>query len=178
MSELMAMLTASAPPINSIRGSSQSKITASDVAACLTSCDRHTYLFGLAKFSLDDSSRQELNTLAVLMARKHHFKRIESESKRVPDLLGLVALRLAIGANKCPKCLGVGEVKSASEVVKCSLCNGDGNKQLSIRKLEKIIGVSQWRSRKVWQPRLTLLLSEYAVMESDISQAIQQGLKE
>ena len=54
MSELMAMLTASAPPMNSIRGSSQSKITASDVAACLTHCDRHTYLFGLAKFSLDN----------------------------------------------------------------------------------------------------------------------------
>ena len=178
MSELMAMLTASAPPINSIRGSSQSKITASDVAACLTSCDRHTYLFGLAKFSLDDSSRQELNTLAVLMARKHHFKRIESESKRVPDLLGLVALRLAIGANKCPKCRGVGEIKSASEVVKCPSCQGEGNKKLSIRKLEKILEVSRWRSEKVWQPRLTILLSEYAVMESDISQAIHQGLRE
>jgi len=178
MSELMAMLTASAPPINSIRGSSQSKITASDVAACLTSCDRHTYLFGLAKFSLDDSSRQELNTLAVLMARRHCFKRIESESKRVPDLLGLVALRLAIGANKCPKCLGVGEVRSASEVVKCPSCGGEGNKKLSIRKLEKIIGVSRKRSEKVWQPRLTILLSDYAVMESDISQAIHQGLRE
>ena len=178
MSELMAMLTASAPPMNSIRGSSQSKITASDVAACLTHCDRRTYLFGLAKFSLDDTSRQELNTLAVLLARKQCFKLSEGESKRVPDLLGLVALRLAVGANKCPKCRGVGEVKSNSEIVKCPLCNGDGNKQLSIRKLEKILEVSQWRSRKVWQPRLSILLSEYAVMESDISQAIQQGLRE
>jgi hypothetical protein len=170
MSELMAMLTASAPPLNSIRGSSRAKITASDVAACLTSCNRHTYLFGLAKFSLDTSSRQELNTLAVKLS--------EGESKRVPDLLGLVALRLAIGANKCPKCRGVGEVTSNNECVKCPSCQGEGNKKLSIRNLEKILEVSQWRSRKVWQPRLTILLSEYAVMESDISQAIHQGLRE
>ena len=178
MSELMAMLTASAPPMNSIRGSSQSKITASDVAACLTHCDRHTYLFGLAKFSLDNTSCQELNTLAVLLARKQCFKLSEGESKRVPDLLGLVALRLAIGANKCPKCRGVGEVKSNSEFLKCPSCGGEGNKKLSIRKLEKIIGVSRRRSEKVWQPRLTILLSDYAVMESDISQAIHQGLRE
>ena len=178
MSELMAMLTASAPPLNSIRGSSRAKITASDVAACLTSCNRHTYLFGLAKFSLDNTSRQELNTLAVLLARRQCFKLSEGESKRVPDLLGLVALRLAIGANKCPKCRGVGEIKSSSEVVKCPSCQGEGNKKLSIRKLEKILEVSRWRSEKIWQPRLTILLSEYAVMESDISQAIHQGLRE
>ena len=177
MSELMAMLTASAPPLNSVRGSSRAKITAADVAACLTSCNRHTYLFGLAKFSLDTSSRQELNTLAVSMARRQCFKLSESESKRVPDRLGLVALRLAIWANKCPKCRGVGELTSG-EVVKCPSCNGEGEKKLSIRKLEKILEVSRWRSEKVWQPRLTILLSEYAVMESDISQAIQQGLKE
>ena len=178
MSELMAMLSAGSPPLASIRGSSGSKISASDVAACLTALDRHTYLFGLAKFSLDDSSRQELNTLAVLMARKHHFKRLPSESKRVPDLLGLVALRLAIGANKCPKCHGVGQVKSDSELIQCPACGGEGEKKLSIRKLEKILGVSNWQSRKVWQPRLTILLSEYAVMDSDISQAIHLGLKD
>jgi hypothetical protein len=177
MSELMAMLAAGSPPITSVRGS-QKSITPSDVAACLHTCNRFTYLFGLAKFSLDNSSRQELNTLAVLMARRQCFKLSESESKRVPDLLGLVALRLAVGTNKCPKCRGVGELKSASEVVKCPLCSGDGNKKLSIRKLEKILEVSRWRSEKVWQPRLTILLSEYAVMESDIQDSIYRGLRE
>ena len=177
MSELMAMLAAGSPPITSVRGS-QKSISPSDVAACLHTCNRFTYLFGLAKFSLDNSSRQELNTLAVLMARRQCFKLSESESKRVPDLLGLVALRLAVGTNKCPKCRGVGELKSASEVVKCPLCSGDGNKKLSIRKLEKILEVSRWRSEKVWQPRLTILLSEYAVMESDIQDSIYRGLRE
>ena len=177
MSELMAMLAAGSPPITSVRGS-QKSITPSDVAACLHTCNRFTYLFGLAKFSLDNSSRQELNTLAVLMARRQCFKLSEGESKRVPDLLGLVALRLAVGTNKCPKCRGVGELKSASEVVKCPLCSGDGNKKLSIRKLEKILEVSRWRSEKVWQPRLTILLSEYAVMESDIQDSIYRGLRE
>ena len=177
MSELMAMLAAGSPPITSVRGS-QKSITPSDVAACLHTCNRFTYLFGLAKFSLDNSSRQELNTLAVLMARRQCFKLSESESKRVPDLLGLVALRLAVGTNKCNKCRGVGELKSASEVVKCPLCSGDGNKKLSIRKLEKILEVSRWRSEKVWQPRLTILLSEYAVMESDIQDSIYRGLRE
>lgn len=177
MSELMAMLAAGSPPITSVRGS-QKSITPSDVAACLHTCNRFTYLFGLAKFSLDNSSKTELNWLAIQAARKHSFKRTESESERVIDLLALVALRLAISPNKCPRCKGVGVIKSKSEFITCPSCNGEGTKKLSVMNLSKVINVSEWRARKIWQQRLTILLSDYAVMESDIQDSIYRGLRE
>ena len=177
MSELMAMLAAGSPPITSVRGS-QKSISPSDVAACLHTCNRFTYLFGLAKFSLDNSSKTELNWLAIQAARKHTFKRTESESKRVIDLLALVALRLAISPNKCPRCKGVGVIKSKSEFITCPSCNGEGIKKLSVMNLSKVINVSEWRARKIWQQRLTILLSDYAVMESDIQDSIYRGLRE
>ena len=175
MSELMAMLAAGSPPITSVRGS-QKSISPSDVAACLHTCNRFTYLFGLAKFSLDNSSKTELNWLAIQAARKHNFKRTESESKRVIDLLALVALRLAISPNKCPRCKGVGVIKSKSEYITCPSCNGEGIKKLSVMNLSKVINVSEWRARKIWQQRLTILLSDYAIMESDIQDSIYYGI--
>ena len=178
MSELMAMMTASSPPLDFVSGSAKSKITGSDVAACLTHVDRYTYMYGLVKFALDPYAIPELRVRAVKNAREHDFELSSSESNRVPDLLGLTALRFSVGSSRCKKCRGVGDFKVNNEFFECSRCGGNGSSMISIKKLQNILGVSEWRARKVWQRRLSILLSQYSVMDNDISQAIHLGLRE
>ena len=171
------MLTAGAPPLESVRGSSSLKVTASDVAACLTRVDRFTYLYGLAKFAGDYGSNPELISLALIAANKHQFERSAKEPKLIIYKLGLMALLLSTRPQLCRKCGGVGELTVGNELIQCPSCEGVGVKKIPSRKLKRILGVSGWRAR-LWQKRLSLLLSEYSVMESEISKAIHRGLKE
>jgi hypothetical protein len=177
MSELMAMISPGAPPFDSVRSTSKSKISACDVAACLVGLDRHTYLYSLSKFALDDSGRGELNVLAVKEARECGFKLIKGEGSRTAELLGLIALKLAISPNKCARCKGVGQVSLKFSVVSCESCNGLGDRKISDRNLANILGSTVYRSNKAWKPRLNELLSNYAQRDSAIDTVIHKGLR-
>lgn len=176
MSEMLAMLAAGSP---NLQHTSKGKklITPSDVAAALSRCDRFTYLYGLAKFALDKNVLPELNKHAIDLAKSYNFELQKNESKFTPHTLGLIALQMSIKNFKCGKCKGTGQTPNKNTLIICPSCNGIGEKEISIRKLAKLLSVSQWRSRKVWKNRLSKLLVEYSVLESDIAEIIKIGLR-
>jgi len=176
MSELLAMLAAGSPPLQQVSKGTQT-ITPSDVAAALAHCDRFTYLYGLAKFALDENVKAELNTYAIQLAKKENFDLHKTESEFTPHILGLVALQISIKNPRCNKCKGTGHIPSKNTMIVCPSCIGVGEKDISIRKLAKLLSVSQWRSRKIWKPRLAKLLMQYSVLESDINEILKIGLR-
>ena len=178
MSELLAMLTCGAPGFTAIRSTSGDSITANDVAACLTRLDRFTYLYSLEKFSLDGSSRAELDVLAILEGFKQGFKLREGETQLMIAILSLHALRISLTPNKCKKCKGVGEMKLDNKVMRCEACVGEGTRTVSERNLAKILGVTLFQSRKVWKRRFNLLVSKYSERDEMINAAIGIGLRD
>ena len=180
MSELMAMLTASSPPLRDLENltsKAKQQISPSDVAAALIHCDRFTYLYGLAKFTLDENVFKELNKHAMALSLSHNFELKPSESKYTAHLLGLVALKISLHNYKCGKCKGVGQIQNKNTLIVCPSCSGIGEKQISIRKLSQLLSVSQYRTRKIWRQRLNKLLMEYSAMESDIQEILKLGLR-
>jgi len=179
MSELLAMLTPGAPPIDAeIRGTSGQRITPSDVAACLAHVDRYTYLYALSKFCLDDHSRAELNDLAIedAVGRGYTFQSQEPDDS--VERLGLLALSFSISPSRCQMCKGTGQVTAASKVDSCPKCQGTGNMQLSARRLADAMGAGRWRSQKVWMPRFQTLLSDYQVKDDAIQTVLYLGLRD
>ena len=157
MSELMAMLTPGAPGFDAVRSTSNNSITPNDVAACLVTLDRLTYLYSLQKFALDTSCRSELNNLAVQEAFDLRFKLSDRDDSRMVAILALTALEVAINPNKC---------------------KGAGQRSVSERNLAKILNTTRFRARKVWEKRLNLLISKYAERDEWINVAILSGLRD
>ena len=178
MSELMAMLTAGAPGFTAIRSTSGDSITANDVAACLTRLDRFTYLYSLEKFSLDGSSRAELDVLAILEGFKQGFKLREGETRQMIAILSLHALQASLTPNKCKRCKGVGEMKLDNKVIRCEACAGVGTRTVTERNLAKMLGITLFQARKVWKKRFNLLASKYLERDEMLSAAIGIGLRD
>ena len=174
----MSMLTAGAPGFTAIRSTSGDSITATDVAACLTRLDRFTYLYSLEKFSLDGSSRKELNELAISEGFKQGFKLRKEETRLMVAILSLHALQVALTPNKCKRCKGVGEMKLDNKVVRCEACQGQGTRTVSERNLAKILGITLFQARKVWKKRFTLLVSKHLERDEMINAAIGRGLRD
>ena len=177
MCEVIAMLSAGSPPLDSIRGSSNTGITSGDVACCLNRVDRMTYLYSLSKFALDDSGRSELNQLAIKEASIMGFRLTNKESKQTVSALALTALEASISPNRCRRCKGVGEITIESRVEACESCQGIGSKSITERSLATILKVTRFQARKVWKERLADLLSRYADRDEQINRAIFIGLK-
>jgi len=179
MSELLAMLTPGAPPMSAeVRGTSGQRITPGDVAACMVHVDRHTYLYALSKYCLDDNSRRELNDLAVFAVKNLGYTLTENEPENAIDRLGLMALSFAISPSRCRHCKGTGQVKVGSKVEVCQRCSGTGNMSISVRRLSEAMGVGRWRAQKVWLPRFQRLLSDYQVRDDAVQRVIYRGLKD
>ena len=180
MSELLAMLTPGAPPLKAdmIRGTSKNKITAGDIAACLVHVDRHTYLYALSKFCLDDEARSELNRLAIAEAQRCHYRVSESEPDDVVIRLALAALNYSISASRCFGCNGVGQLIDQAKVTTCTRCAGSGNSEMSVRRLASILEVGRWRSQKVWMPRFQALVSDYQVRDDALHIVLRRGLQD
>ena len=102
MSELLAMLTPGAPPMSlEVKGTSGKRITPGDVAACMVHVDRHTYLYALSKYCLDDNSRTELNALAIANVKGLGYVLTENEPEDAVERLGLMRcplLSVLVGA--------------------------------------------------------------------------------
>jgi len=162
--------------MGSIRGTGTNGITGVDVAACLTGLDRHTYLYGLAKYSLDRSVREELSLLAVSEAIQSGFKLETGESNRTIAILALTALEIAINPKNCTRCKGVGELKLMAKIEVCEGCQGAGSRAMGERTLAKMLGVTRFQARKVWAERLKTLLSGYLERDDRISFVIYMGL--
>ena len=177
MCEVIAMLSAGSPPLDSIRGSSNTGITSGDVACCLNRVDRLTYLYSLSKFALDDSGRSELNALAIKEASVMGFRLSENESNRTITALALTALEASISPNKCNKCKGVGQITISSRIEACEWCKGIGSINITERSLASILKVSRRQARNVWKVRLANLLSQYADRDEQINRAIFIGLR-
>ena len=178
MSELMAMLTSGAPGFDTIRSTNGNSITATDVASCLVKLDRITYLYALEKFALDGACRTELRELAIIDGFKAGFKLKEGETNKTIAILSLMALEIAINPINCKKCKGVGEIKLDSRVVQCESCKGAGQRPISERNLAKMLSVTRFQARKVWEKRLNLLLSRYLERDEWIRISILSGLKD
>ena len=178
MSELMAMLTPGAPGFDAVRSTSNNSITPNDVAACLVTLDRLTYLYSLQKFALDTSCRSELNNLAVQEAFDLRFKLSDRDDSRMVAILALTALEVAINPNKCNRCKGVGELKLGPRIEVCESCKGAGQRSVTERNLAKILNTTRFRARKVWKKRLNLLISKYAERDEWINVAILSGLRD
>ncbi|MGI9340118.1 MAG: hypothetical protein ACR2PP_05735 [Psychrobacter sp.] len=180
MSELLAMLTPGAPPLSAdqIRTTSGAKVTASEVAACMCHVDRHTYLYALSKFCLDDASRTELNTLAIADAQRRGYALNENEPSDAVERLALIALSFSISPSRCAKCKGTGQIKSGNKVNPCDRCGGTGNLLISVRRLAEALGVGRWRAQKVWLPRFQLLVSDYQVRDDALHNVIYRGLRD
>jgi len=179
MSELLAMLTPGAPPMSAeVRGTSGQRITPGDVAACMVHVDRHTYLYALSKYCLDDNSRTELNALAIANVKGLGYVLTENEPEDAVERLGLMALSFAISPSRCKHCKGTGQVKSGNKVEACQRCSGTGNMTISVRRLAEAMGVGRWRAQKVWLPRFQLLLSDYQVRDDAVQRVIYRGLQD
>ena len=179
MSELLALLTPGATPLTAdVRGTSQNKITPSDIAGCLAHIDRHTYLYALSKFCLDDNSQDELKMLAVKSAEDHGFTVRDSEPADSIDRLALLALSFSVMGSRCGACNGTGNIAVKNKVETCERCGGSGNASLSARRLAAVIGAGRWRARKVWMPRFQSLLSDYQIKDDLINTVIYKGLKD
>lgn len=180
VSELLALLTPGAPEIQAdvIRGTAKDKISARDVVSCLCRVDRHTYLYALSKFCLDDSSRTELNALTMQYTRTQGYSTQDTEPDDVVNRLGLAALNYAISSSRCRTCNGTGEIKIANKVVVCTSCGGSGNADMSVRKLSRILGVGRWRAKKVWLPRFKQLVSDYQMKDDALQTVIKRGLRD
>ena len=179
MSELLAMLTPGAPPLSEqIRTTSGAKITASEVAACMCHVDRHTYLYALSKFCLDNASRAELNQLAVDDALKRGYVLTANEPRDAVQRLALIALSFSINPSRCPRCKGTGQIKRSNKVNACDRCDGTGNLLISVRRLAEALGVGRWRAKKVWLPRFQTLVSDYQMRDDALQKVIYRGLKE
>ena len=161
-----------------VRGTSGQRITPGDVAACMVHVDRHTYLYALSKYCLDDNSRSELNDLAVTDAKNLGYTLTENEPENAIDRLGLMALSFAISPSRCRHCKGTGQVKVGSKVEVCQRCSGTGNMSVSVRRLAEAMGVGRWRAQKVWLPRFQRLLSDYQVRDDAVQRVIYRGLKD
>ena len=161
-----------------VRGTSGQRITPGDVAACMVHVDRHTYLYALSKYCLDDNSRRELNDLAVFAVKNLGYTLTENEPENAIDRLGLMALSFAISPSRCRHCKGTGQVKVGSKVEVCQRCSGTGNMSISVRRLSEAMGVGRWRAQKVWLPRFQRLLSDYQVRDDAVQRVIYRGLKD
>ena len=161
-----------------VRGTSGQRITPGDVAACMVHVDRHTYLYALSKYCLDDNSRRELNDLAVFAVKNLGYTLTENEPENAIDRLGLMALSFAISPSRCRHCRGTGQVKVGSKVEVCQRCSGTGNMSISVRRLSEAMGVGRWRAQKVWLPRFQRLLSDYQVRDDAVQRVIYRGLKD
>jgi len=161
-----------------VRGTSGQRITPGDVAACMVHVDRHTYLYALSKYCLDDNSRSELNDLAVFAVKNLGYTLTENEPENAIDRLGLMALSFAISPSRCRHCKGTGQVKVGSKVEVCRRCSGTGNMSVSVRRLAEAMGVGRWRAQKVWLPRFQRLLSDYQVRDDAVQRVIYRGLKD
>lgn len=179
MSELLAMLTPGAPPMSlEVKGTSGKRITPGDVAACMVHVDRHTYLYALSKYCLDDNSRTELNALAIANVKGLGYVLTENEPEDAVERLGLMALSFAISPSRCRHCKGTGQVKVGDKVEVCQKCSGTGNMSISVRRLADAMGVGRWRAQKVWLPRFQLLLSDYQVRDDAVQRVIYRGLRD
>jgi hypothetical protein len=89
-----------------------------------------------------------------------------------------MALEIAINPINCKKCKGVGEIKLDSRVVQCESCKGAGQRPISERNLAKMLSVTRFQARKVWEKRLNLLLSRYLERDEWIRISILSGLKD
>ena len=174
----MSMLTCGAPGFESVRSTNGNSITATDVAACLVKLDRITYLYALEKFALDGACRTELRELAIIDGFKAGFKLKKGESNKTIAILSLMALEIAINPINCKKCKGVGEIKLDSRVVVCESCKGAGQRPVSERNLAKMLSVTRFQARKVWERRFNLLLSKYLERDEWIRVSILSGLKD
>ena len=161
-----------------VRGTSGQRITPGDVAACMVHVDRHTYLYALSKYCLDDNSRRELNDLAVFAVKNLGYTLTENEPENAIDRQGLMALSFAISPSRCRHCKGTGQVKVGSKVEVCQRCSGTGNMSISVRRLSEAMGVGRWRAQKVWLPRFQRLLSDYQVRDDAVQRVIYRGLKD
>mgnify|MGYP005673044001 CR=1 FL=1 len=178
--EILSMLTSGSPPIDgdTIRSTAKSRISAGDVASCLCRVDRHTYLYALSKYCLDNSSRDELNALAIEYATTRQFSKQKSEPDDVVERLALASLCYSISPSRCSYCGGTGERTVDSKVVVCSVCNGSGNSDMSVRKLAEVLGIGRWRTKKVWMQRFQSLVSDYQIRDDALYLAIKQGLQD
>jgi len=174
MSEFLAYLTAGSPFDISIKSTSQSKITPSDIAACMSKFDTHTYLYALGKFCLDLNVIDRLLFFGELSARnKSWVKNIDD--LKMAETLAKAALSDALGFNQCHHCNGTGEVAEKAEIKSCPNCNGKGQINFTEQNIADSLNITRHQFRKI-KPRYNELLSEYHNMEIDIHFVIKEKL--
>ena len=176
MSEILAMLTAYSPPPDSVRSPSVSSITPCDVAASLSKLDRITFLYALVKYALDYSSWAELQELALEDVKKKNWQIKKRENPKIIQHLAVLALHLSISPTTCPDCNGVKSRNINGMFIPCGSCHGKGTFRFTNIKLQNILNLSRRQINQVWKYRLSELLSEYALRDSNIQMHVLERL--
>ena len=175
MSEIYAMLT---PRTVRWQGGSGGSGDVTWEMVCASQCalDRDTYLYALAKWSLDRSVVGELSDRAYTDLTTKAFQQCwplaDGEGKHTLGRLADLALAESIKPNICKMCNGSGR-KNTKEG--CAVCAEAGTaRELSIRKISKLLDVSRRRAEYFWRDKLRDLLSAYQAKDDDIANSVRR----
>jgi len=131
------------------------------------SLSEYAYLYGFAKFALDQNSYEKLRKMwehrAEYLAGKWRWK------YRQRDTLiraGQVALEMHIDPQKwtfCKTCCGSGALNSRGSGVRvCDKCEGSGMRERPGSEFARFIGVDEAAWRRLWSERVNQLHKECA----------------
>ena len=176
MLEKLAKLTPKTPTLTPIGG--KPEITWEDVAASLPKAlCKHAQLYIYAKF-VDPHNCGNLVELSKEAARNHFKLTGHKADESTINLLGVVALGIALSPGHCKACNGSGRIPHRKGFSVCESCGGTGRaKQLSNRALADQLGVSEKKAKHFWRHRLNDLLADYLDYELIAEESLGKGLK-
>lgn len=108
----------------------QPELSRTDIAAACTRLESLHFHLIMAKYC--DDVRSAIQALGELQEEMCHQHQVWADME--PIRRGYVAAAMIdefVGAKKCRKCKGTGEMRESTRVVDCSSCGGGGLRQVS-----------------------------------------------